>query len=237
MIKRIKNSIIGRVKNLFSKPYYKTYSQSGEDLILETALAAMRINKPRYLDIGANDPIKLSNTYLFYKQGGSGVLIEPNQMLAERLAMKRPKDKVRVCGVGPEPNPKAKFYVLSAHTASTFSKHDADLACATGGIRLIDTKEVPILTLERIVSEEFEGGTFDLLSLDVEGLDEAIVLSTDWTKIRPSLICVETREFSPDYSGKRAVPILERLIDSGYGLFGQTFCNSIFADRTLLPNP
>ena len=56
----------------------KTYSQYGEDLILSSAIEYLKIDENiSYLDIGANHPMSLSNTYLLYKQGASGVLIEP----------------------------------------------------------------------------------------------------------------------------------------------------------------
>ena len=59
-----KTKMISSLKN--SK---KSYSQTGEDIIIKTALADLGISKPSYLDIGAHHPYYLNNTALFYKQG------------------------------------------------------------------------------------------------------------------------------------------------------------------------
>ena len=61
-----------------SPPYYKSYSQSGEDLIIRFIFESLKILKPNYLDIGAFKPFELSNTALFYENGCTGVLVEPN---------------------------------------------------------------------------------------------------------------------------------------------------------------
>lgn len=53
----------------FKINYKKSYAQCGEDIILDIIL-----NKPKvfYIDIGANNPIKQSNTMYFYNRGGGG---------------------------------------------------------------------------------------------------------------------------------------------------------------------
>jgi FkbM family methyltransferase len=197
----------------------------------------MGIKRVRYLDVGANDPMKLSNTYLFYEQGASGVLVEPNPDLVARLARVRPRDKIRACGVGPKASSSAQLFVLSAHTASTFSAKEAEVACKESGAQLARTINVPVVTLESVVREEFGGGGPDFLSLDVEGWDEAIVLDTDWRAVHPAVICIETREHKGDESGRRIGTIADKLLNEGYGLAGQTYYNSIFADRARMHHP
>ena len=39
----------------FKENYNKSYSQSGEDIIVERILSLMSVGKPSYLDIGAHD--------------------------------------------------------------------------------------------------------------------------------------------------------------------------------------
>ena len=65
------------MKNLFRKLVTKiilphsqlSYAQSGEDLILAHLFYKLNIAKPTYLDIGANHPSFISNTYFFYLRG------------------------------------------------------------------------------------------------------------------------------------------------------------------------
>src|SRR4051794_18414209 len=55
-----------------------SFAQQGEDLVVDSLFGALKVAKPTYLDIGAYEPIRSNNTYLFYRQGGRGVLVEPN---------------------------------------------------------------------------------------------------------------------------------------------------------------
>ncbi len=58
-----------------------SYSQCGEDIIVDYIFKAIGINKPSYIDIGAHDPHYLNNTYIFSKKGCKGINIEPDPYL------------------------------------------------------------------------------------------------------------------------------------------------------------
>lgn len=77
-----------------------SYAQAGEDLIVGGIFDYLNLPQPTYLDIGAYDPIKINNTYLFYTRGCRGVLVEPNPDLTVRLSTKRPRDTVLPVGIG-----------------------------------------------------------------------------------------------------------------------------------------
>src|SRR5882672_2105162 len=88
---------LGIPQNIVGTREPEFYSQAGEDLIVETLLAAVVTKKPIrnmfYLEIGANHPIQASNTYLFYKhRGAQGVLFEADPELILTLEKARPKD-------------------------------------------------------------------------------------------------------------------------------------------------
>jgi FkbM family methyltransferase len=227
----IRERLRGYYKRLTAKPYYITYSQSGEDLILATACDLLHIKTPTYLDIGAHDPCKLSNTYHFYQKGSSGVLIEPNPALISKLRAKRPRDTVRQCGIGPVPLPDAKFYILSSSLLSTFSESEAVAAASNSDINIIGTIAAPVLTLEQIIAEHFLDGPPTIISMDVEGLDKSIIGAHDWENIRPPLLCVETREFAMDGSGRRIADLSQILLSADYDIFGLTYYNTVFIDR------
>lgn len=55
----------------------KSFSQYGEDLIIDSLLH----NKHRgfYVDVGAYDPHRISNTKRFYLKGWKGINIEPDE--------------------------------------------------------------------------------------------------------------------------------------------------------------
>src|SRR5207244_13514538 len=60
-----------------------SYSQYGEDLIVRFALENLRIQHPRYIDIGANQPFSGSNTAIFHESGSRGINIETDPYLFE----------------------------------------------------------------------------------------------------------------------------------------------------------
>src|SRR5829696_7661265 len=68
----------------------KSYSQEGEDLILERIFLEQK--KGFYVDVGAHHPKRFSNTFLFYKLGWFGINIDamPGSMSAFESA--RPRD-------------------------------------------------------------------------------------------------------------------------------------------------
>jgi hypothetical protein len=58
-------------------PVRESYAQHGEDRYIRQQLSGVDLTSGIYVDIGANQPTQISNTYLFYRAGGSGVAIEP----------------------------------------------------------------------------------------------------------------------------------------------------------------
>ena len=88
-MKNILNKIIERSKDIMDFRYTrKSFSQFGEDLILENALNILKEKNISYLDIGANHPYLISNSYYFYRKGATGTLIEPDPLLYKNLKKK-----------------------------------------------------------------------------------------------------------------------------------------------------
>ena len=89
----------GASRNVMVTPLPETYAQAGEDLIIESILGALQYqhsdNPFAYIEIGANHPIEISNTYLLYKKHGlRGVLVEADPGRIEELKRIRPDDRV-----------------------------------------------------------------------------------------------------------------------------------------------
>src|ERR1700722_14041617 len=64
-----------------------SYSGWGEDVLAMSWLqcGGIQPSSVRSLDIGAAEPRRLSNTYLFYSRGARGVLVEPDPDQASLL--------------------------------------------------------------------------------------------------------------------------------------------------------
>ena len=71
MLKKIFNLFHKLEKKLYPKfPLgNSSFSQCGEDLIVNYIFNLRGISLPSYLDIGANHPYFISNTALFHKKG------------------------------------------------------------------------------------------------------------------------------------------------------------------------
>jgi hypothetical protein len=108
-----------------------TYSQHGEDQVLADLLPQ---TSGVYLDIGAGNPIHLSNTYSFYRRGWSGVLVDPlwaNSVLARML---RPRDVI-VRGLASLKPQRLEFFELDPSFYSTTDREVAE-RLMTNGIAL-----------------------------------------------------------------------------------------------------
>jgi FkbM family methyltransferase len=209
-----------------------SFAQSGEDLLVAFVAAYLGIREVSYLDVGANDPVRLSNTYYFYKAGHRGVLVEPNGVLCERLRAVRPRDTVLEAGIGVTADKEADYYVLTFDGLNTFSKEEAhhQVDRSGGKIAIRRVIKVPMLDINDVMARHFRGApTF--LSVDTEGLDLAVLRSIDYGRFRPAILCAETL-----VSGTRATrpEIPEFLATRGYVARGGSFVNTIFVDAERL---
>ena len=64
-----------------------SFAQNFEDVILARVFQGRSAGF--YVDIGAGDPVTLSVTKWFYDQGWSGINVEPNKTLFDRLSKAR----------------------------------------------------------------------------------------------------------------------------------------------------
>ena len=226
--KSLLSKVIARFKHLLSSPSASktSYSQCGEDLLMEFALKKLDIKKPTYLDLGANDPIRLNNTYYFYKKGSRGVLVEPDPALFGKLKQKRRKDTCLNIGVGLTEAKWADFYIMTWPLFNTLSKERAEeIQNHYQGRNSIEMViQVPLKNINTIIEENFPSGGPDILSIDIEGIDLAILETLNYEKHSPAIICVEN-----DIHDRREVRGLREFLHSqGYYQYANTHINSIF---------
>jgi FkbM family methyltransferase len=184
----------------------------------------------RYLDVGAHDPWFLSNTALFYEKGPSGVCVEPDPTLCRNLRRHRRRDVCLNAGVAPGEGSEADFYVLSASTLSTLSREEAQRRVAEG--HTIDAVvRVPLVSVNALLHERFDRCP-EFVSIDVEGLDEAVLRSMDFDRFRPDVICVETLLHSAErHLWKKLDATGAFMEDRGYISYADTFINTLFVNR------
>lgn len=177
----------------------KTYSQSGEDLLVRNLLPVTPLQDVIYIEVGANQPTQISNTYLFYRMGFNGIVIEPNKELSKLFTRIRPKDIHLEAGCSVNSGV-GMFKKTHSSGESGFSDN---INAVKGG-----TYFVPMLTVDEIWKDTGSKDVF-LLSIDTEGFDLQVLKGAAETLKHTACIIIETRE--DDLQDINAV-----LINSGF---------------------
>jgi FkbM family methyltransferase len=227
----IKKSLVGALRRLhrnYSRNYKLSFSQCGEDLIINQLLCDLGIDKISYLDIGAHHPSYLSNTYLLYLQGGSGVCVEPDPLLYRQFLLQRPHDIHINCGIGSNAGIE-KFYVMSTPTLNTFSEEEALRYSKLGNYTINEILDVRIETVNQLIKANFHK-TPNFVSIDIEGWDLIILKSFDFGLYRPEVFCIETLSFTDDKTERKLEEIIEFMHSKGYLTYADTYINTIFVD-------
>lgn len=209
-----------------------TYSQYGEDLIIDQLLEYKEHGN--YIDIGAYDPFRFSNTHRFYKKGWRGINIEPDQKRFKKFIKFRPHDINLNIGIGLF-NKKIKFYVFEPDTLSTFSKKES-ISYQKLGFRLVEEKFVEVKKLDFIINKYQKEKVIDFISIDTEGGELNVLKSNNWNKFRPRIICIESFSFESAIKGGKERKELGRfLLSKGYKQVYRNSTNIIYIDKKSFP--
>jgi FkbM family methyltransferase len=208
-----------------------SYSQCGEDLIIDFIFTTLKIESPTYLDLGAHHPYYLSNTAFFYLKNSFGVSVEPDPDLFKLIKNERPNEISLNVGVGIEGSEVADFYIMNIPTLNTFSKSEAERYASYPGKSIKEVIMLPLLTVNQIIQSNFKGKAPNFVSLDVEGMDFEIVNSFEFDKYRPEVFCIETLTYTEDNTESKLNNIIEYMLNKDYFLYADTYINSIFVDK------
>lgn len=176
---------------------HTTYSQHGEDLLILNLFTELGISKPSYLDLGAHDPIVISNTKLLYDRGSRGVNVEANPNLIENFYKQRPDDLNLNYGVTfLSEDIEADFLMYDSTSGrNTFDPVEVDRVNKSEQRFIIETKKILCKPLNTIVRDFCDGVFPDFLNCDIEGLDYDVLKSANFDDyFPPKIICVETRD-------------------------------------------
>jgi FkbM family methyltransferase len=171
-----------------------------------------------FVEVGANDPVAGSQTWLLEKNGWHGVLVEPQAALYEKLRLERNNSKVfQVACSGPEKEGEALLLVGAHCGVSTLEKQ-----IDSHGIQFVGTERVQVTTLDRVL-QSAGVAKIDFLSLDVEGHEIEVMRGLDFEKAKPSLILIE--------DGVRDLSKHNYLKSCGYKLVKRTSINNWYVPR------
>ncbi len=223
-------NLLRRIRDLYQwdSYYEKSWSQEGEDLILSRYFENKKTTG-FYVDVGAHHPLRFSNTYKFYKRGWHGINIDamPGSMdLFNRL---RHRD-INLERAVSDSKQILTYYAFNEPALNGFSK---DLSIFRDGLKdykIIYKKDIETLTLEEILDQYMpKDKKIDFLSIDVEGLDFAVLKSNNWNKYAPELILIEICGSTLDELLNNEVTLCLRQF--GYTIYAKCVNTIIFKNR------
>ncbi|MBI2108828.1 MAG: FkbM family methyltransferase [Parcubacteria group bacterium] len=233
MIKQLKRLIprsyfprISFFKNTFFSNPQKSYSQFGEDVILQKLL---KKKNGFYVDVGAYHPKHYSNTYLLHKKGWGGINIDPNPETIKLFDLCRRNDTNIQTGISNE-RKNLTYYTFSHSNWNTFSKEKAEMWRQKSGVNFIGEQKISCVSLREILKHYVPLGTaIDLLNVDAEGMDLEVLESNDWGKYAPRVVVVESTRFNPDVP--RENEIYAFLSERSYTLYAFVGMSLIFVKK------
>jgi FkbM family methyltransferase len=214
-------------ENPNSKFEKKSFSQTGEDLIVEFIFNDIGVDYPSYIDIGAHHPYYLNNTQIFYLKGCRGINIEPDPSLFNFFDSNRNDDINLNIGIS-DKSGELDLYVMNVPTLNTFSKVESENYANEGDFFVKEIKKIKVETISKIITEHNNNIFPDFLTIDAEGVDEIVLKSIDYDFSKPTVICTETVSFSAKGKGVKNTELIRYLENKGYILFADTYINSIF---------
>lgn len=193
-----------------------SYAQHGEDVYGQAALADFDLATGCYVDVGANHPTDMSNSFAFYRSGARGIVVEPNPELVRLFRLVRPRDQVVPVACGEAPG-LATFTISKTPVLSSLTKSNA------GDVWKRLT--VPVLRLDDIVGH-LNPTWVPLLSVDVEGHSDDVLRGATATLEKTYVACVEAPEGTREEEG-----VLEVLQAANFRVVERIACNLLAVNQ------
>ena len=182
-----------------------------------------------YVDVGAGDALKNSNTLDFYRRGGHGLVIEPRPIKWYGFMVHRYRDKPWPHAVGD--------YEGMATMQLCDGASSIDPTWKTGKVPDMVLKVdrfQDILNLFPDIRDQCQ-----LCTIDVEGFERRVLRSIDWSLFKPKVICAEYITFEPfesSASGDRSLEWKHILTDNGYEEHSRTELSAVYVLKEF-PSP
>lgn len=202
----------GAILIIYSSIIFATYySQYGQDQYVNEEIFK---NKKGgiFVDIGAHDGIRFSNTYFFEKElNWTGLCIEPIPQVFERLCKNRTSTCVQGC-ISNEPGINAFLQIdnnklgergpemLSGLIDSYDPRHCERIKKEIA----IDDSSTHVLMINcyllNSLCDQYNINHIDYLSIDTEGAELMILKSIDYDRISIDIIDVENNYYDPEFA-------------------------------------
>ena len=202
------------------------YSQYGQDQIVFELLG-----KPKtgvFIDVGANDGLTFSNSFLFEEKGWQGICIEPHPTIFSELQNNRKCHCVNACIAdkdgwvdflaveGPSHMLSGIYSFMDRHHRERIEKEIAEHG---GNKTLIKVEALTPATLLK----RYSIIGIDFLSVDTEGCELPILHTFNFDENSARVISVE--------NGSRSASLFKFLSSRGYSLHKCIGCDELYIRR------
>jgi len=187
----------------------ESVSQFGEDLLVLEYFQHKRSGF--FIEVGANDPVKFSQTWVLEQHGWQGALVEPLAAKCDRLRAVRLGSQVFQAAVGaPEDRGETTLHIPADDMfASVLSRGQGQFQTARETVRVV--------TLDEVL-DELAWPELDFVSIDVEGLELAAMRGFSLERALPKLLLLEDH--------LKHLRLHGHVCRRGYRLVKRTGCNN-----------
>lgn len=227
LLRTVKYSFGGLLRVLAGRNVKTSYAFKGEDLVLLALLNPVVVREGFYVDVGCHEPRFISNTFLLYRRGWRGICVDASAKLIGRHRTIRPRDQAVQALVSDGEKEMDFVEFLNGGLSSADGGHIGRNLAA--GMQETWRGKMTSRTLTNILDQCQAPFAFDLLSVDAEGFDLAVLRSLDFGKYRPRVIVVEADDFDPGQP--RIHPIYAFLTAKGYQFKGSLLTNLYFMEE------
>ena len=195
------------------KNRWNSQSQISQDLFV--FFFAKNQKNGFFIEIGACDGVKLSNTYMLEKVGWNGIICEPSKYW--HLRIKKRDCMISKKAVFSESGTKIKFDEFpTSPELSGFNKYldnDDNKEIRSKGYKseAFQTYDVETITLNDLIAENTDIKSIDYISIDTEGSEYEIIKNFDFNKYAVEIFTIEH-----NYIKEKRDKIYDLLIKNNY---------------------
>jgi FkbM family methyltransferase len=205
-----------------------SWSQFGEDIqVIDIFRSKIGVDTSGFfVDIGAFHPGQLSNTFALYLQGWTGINVDPIKESIQIFNKYRGSD-INI-------NKAVRNYVGETSIYRGMYSGESSVL-PEWDFGHVEERKVKCTTMNALLEKHLPKDTnIDLLSIDVEGVEDEVFSEFDIEKYRPKVILVEIHANSiPEVLESS---IYQYLFNAGYVYKSQCSVTSIFVDSRIIVN-
>ncbi len=195
------------------------------------------IRQGSFVEVGAFDGERFSNTSWLADNGWQGIYIEPSSEFARYCRVRHYFNRVAVvcCAAGKDDSVVTFMQAGAISTISleTFLEYDRLPWARKLVKRKLEMHETRIQTLDALLRERDCQPSFELLVVDVEGYEENVFEGFDIRYWQPKLMIVELHDDHPDFQSNAplvasAMRVRTKILEAGYIEVYRDDINTIF---------